>query len=160
MNPQPASCNRHGQLAERERISLLADAPVRPRLTFDARPCLHWHTWQSGLMDIHVSLAGYPFAYMVVNDGVMDEETVHVDAQWSVRCDDGSASVCVHSALMLIAMETELRRLLRPEIIAGCRAVVARDCPTALAGGRGVRGKRPAKKRAVEVVIHGGGEDQ
>src|SRR6185437_4022636 len=126
-------CNYHNPAEARE----LATPQSRgERLTFRSRPCLEHHTWEHGTMDIAVFYYGFPFAYMVVVDGVMNKETVYRDTQWHTDCYPHTisgrtigGSGCIEGNILRYLIDDDLRTLLKPEIVAGCTAVVAAEYP-------------------------------
>jgi hypothetical protein len=121
----PFTCPRHKRALE----EIGDDNP--PRLTFKACPFNDRATWARGIMDIRVAYYGYPFAYMVVNDGVLCDTVVGEDAQWNLSCMK-NAQGCVSARVLSVLMERDLRELLHDEIVEGCRQLIRRECPGGL----------------------------
>lgn len=80
-------------------------------LSFRSSPAT---TWASGSMDIEVSCGGMPLAFMVVRDGVFLSQHVFRDARSNFAIGD------------------RLRASLSNYIIAGCIALIMRECPSVL----------------------------
>ena len=81
-------------------------------------------------MEIAVTYYSFPFAYMRVVDGIMEPYSVHSDPQWAMECD--STPNCKEGRILRSLLEDELRDYMKDEIIAGCIALVAVECPSAI----------------------------
>lgn len=102
------------------------------RLMFSISPATETATWERGTMDVCTAFYGHPYAYMVVTDGVLDETTLYRDAQFPMGCNTGAVTNCLAGRMLQQHVEHELFELLKPEIMAGCTALVQQVCPSAI----------------------------
>lgn len=91
-------------------------------------------SWSYGVVHVNVKYYGVPFAFMVVQDGVFDETTVH-RCRWILTCSGENApSPCLTSAMLQDVVMDEFYRFLHDDIVVGCKAFVLEQYPQAVKG--------------------------